>query len=742
MIRCQSKKWRYSCTALASVGALALLAGLLASIPASADEGNSTNPDNTLVKNSTSGDLGSTGVKNQAKNGDFGPSSSDVNAKSTAGKKQTQASESGSDSGSRISSQGDSASATGVCAGVTAVASGQGWCVADQPGVGLVGHVSGKEGLISTNYGDGPTGYMKRIVAISVDQPITLASSDRFALGYMDQLVQVTGLENIGVSELNTLSEAFARDSKLATISGMDNWKTGNVVDMSKVFVDDVSINSLNLSSWNTGKVTTMSCMFLGVHASGAVNLSGWDTRNVADMGDMFAYGQFSGALNLSGWGEYMNPAVNMYQMFVYSTVNGALDLSNWNFSGKNVTQIADGGLQGVSSLTLGSKTYLDSAQLANMPGTWHQVTPLKQYMTKNINDLFDSSKASRTENVTYEKAAAMVSFEYIDADTGRAISPGIIAVQGLPAYKFSKQGVIDANAAENSFTVTPGEGWEFVGCISNPSTDVLDKCSGAELSGRVGSTDRVITVSMKHKAAATDDSGKSTDSAKSTDSSKASTSGKSAASGKATDSHKANGTSKSEASSAKTGTNQQVQTQSGSANDGNNIRFRVFSPMSVSIAAPANGIAAGRHSMRMSSSAANTQEGMATPSDLAVDSHDVKGGSKNEGSNGSNHCAAWVTVGNDSVISDFSADPDIARGRIEPIYSPCSSEKTVAVDSASAINRSMAPLSYLLLLVVVIAAALETTYVIYRRNRNPAVSDFGKANDINVHHRSSPIQR
>lgn len=74
----------------------------------------------------------------------------------------------------------------------------------------------------------------------------------------------------------------------LETIVGLSNLNTSEVVNMSKMFSQCISLKSLDLSDFNTEKVKNMSAMFSNCRQLENVDLSSFNTANVNNMYAMF----------------------------------------------------------------------------------------------------------------------------------------------------------------------------------------------------------------------------------------------------------------------------------------------------------------------------------------------------------------------------------------------------------------------------------------------------------------------
>ena len=104
---------------------------------------------------------------------------------------------------------------------------------------------------------------------------------------------------------------------KLATIEGLENLNTTNVLSMEEMFMYCTSLTSLDLSSFNTSDVENMNGMFYLCSRLESVNLIGFDVNNVEDFRLMF-----SGCNELKtiycdeDWNSYGNvpESANMFQ--------------------------------------------------------------------------------------------------------------------------------------------------------------------------------------------------------------------------------------------------------------------------------------------------------------------------------------------------------------------------------------------------------------------------------------------
>ncbi|WP_155950179.1 leucine-rich repeat protein, partial [Prevotella sp. P6B4] len=114
--------------------------------------------------------------------------------------------------------------------------------------------------------------------------------------------------------------------NNLATITGIENLNTDNVIKMNDMFTSCSSLKSLDLSGFKTENVTDMSGMFSGCSGLTSLDLSGFKTENVTDMSWIF-YG-CSSLTNLDLSGFKTDKVTDMTEMFWGCSGLTKLDLS------------------------------------------------------------------------------------------------------------------------------------------------------------------------------------------------------------------------------------------------------------------------------------------------------------------------------------------------------------------------------------------------------------------------------
>ena len=190
---------------------------------------------------------------------------------------------------------------------------------------------------------------------------LNTSSTTNMSYMFMDYACKVADV-NLDLSGLNTsnvtnMSNMLATVGKISAssvkITGLDNWDTSKVTDMSALFNNlgsyATSITIDSVTNWNTSSVTTMKNMFsVGGNIVGTTycstfsigDISKWNVSNVTDMSHMFS-GFSSGKnvdLDLSSWN--VSKVTNMNQMFTF--LGCYAETINLNVSGWNVSKVTD----------------------------------------------------------------------------------------------------------------------------------------------------------------------------------------------------------------------------------------------------------------------------------------------------------------------------------------------------------------------------------------------------------------
>ena len=102
-----------------------------------------------------------------------------------------------------------------------------------------------------------------------------------------NSLKTINNIENLKTEGVTNMSYMFYQCSSLQSLD-LSSFKTASVTNMTAMFGGCSSLQSLDLSSFNTASVTLMSFMFYKCSSLQSLDLSSFNTASVDDMGNMF----------------------------------------------------------------------------------------------------------------------------------------------------------------------------------------------------------------------------------------------------------------------------------------------------------------------------------------------------------------------------------------------------------------------------------------------------------------------
>lgn len=180
---------------------------------------------------------------------------------------------------------------------------------------------SGTLGVRARNVPNPPNTFPYEIVDSSTVKHIVFDGSVRCppnsgSLFEFDQLVDMTGMENLDTSAVTDMNYMFFSSDKLQSLD-LSFFDTSSVVNMESMFAACASLTSLDLGAFNTSSVTNMDSMFDASYRLESINLSSFNTSLVSNMSRMFAICNNLTSLNLS---SFNTEAVKDMESMFYST--------------------------------------------------------------------------------------------------------------------------------------------------------------------------------------------------------------------------------------------------------------------------------------------------------------------------------------------------------------------------------------------------------------------------------------
>ncbi|NMN01644.1 BspA family leucine-rich repeat surface protein [Bifidobacterium panos] len=199
---------------------------------------------------------------------------------------------------------------------------------------------------------------------VGLDQIDTSNVTDMSAMFYeCSSLESLTLSSNFVTSSVKSMYCMFYNCSKLPSLTLPSNFDTSNVTDMSYMFTGCLKLVSLDASSFKTSNVTNMSYMFAGCSSLSSLTLSSnFDTSNVTDMSYMFGGCSKLVLLDVSSFKT--SKVMNMSYMFGDCSSLSSLTLPS-SFDTSSVTNMSYmfGDCSSLSSLTLPSSFVTSSVE-------------------------------------------------------------------------------------------------------------------------------------------------------------------------------------------------------------------------------------------------------------------------------------------------------------------------------------------------------------------------------------------
>ena len=186
-------------------------------------------------------------------------------------------------------------------------------------------------------------------------------------------------------------SGLFYNFMKLESIENINLLKTSKVTNMNSMFMNDVKLQILDVSSFNTSNVTNMGNMFFNVWELTSLNIKGFDTSKVTNMSSMFQEARLLTKLDVSSFNT--SNVTSMSFMFYNCAKISELDVSKFNTSNVVAMNYMFGAVSSVTSLDLSN---FNTSKVTSMDFMFSAMTSLT-----DLNILsFDTSKVTTMSNM------------------------------------------------------------------------------------------------------------------------------------------------------------------------------------------------------------------------------------------------------------------------------------------------------------------------------------------------------
>ena len=290
--------------------------------------------------------------------------------------------------------------------------------------------------------------------------------------------------------------------NNLTTISGISNWDTSTVTDVSYMFYSagkDATTFALDLSSWDVSSVTNMSFMltFAGYSATtwSIGDLSSWDTSSVTNMSDMFLNNGYSATTwsigDLSSWDtSSVTDMSRMFSVAGYSATTFSLDLSSWDISSvTSMSSMFSNAGYSATTWSIGDLSSWDTSSVTDMSDMFQYVG--SSATTWSIGDLSSWDTSSVTDmsymfaNAGYSATTWSIG-DLSSWDTSSVISmPGMFFTAGRSATTFS----LDLSSWDTSSVTNMSDMFRSAGIQATTWSVTIPKTNNGTASGPIANT-------------------------------------------------------------------------------------------------------------------------------------------------------------------------------------------------------------------------------------------------------------
>ena len=227
-----------------------------------------------------------------------------------------------------------------------------------------------------------------------------------------DNLIDITGLDNLNTSQVTDMSNMFYFCSSLTNLD-LSNFDTSQVTNMNLMFNNCSSLTKLDLSNFNTSKVTDMNSMFYNCSKLSELDVSKFNTGKVTDMLYMFNNCSSLTKLDLSSFDT--SKVTEMRGMFSGCSNLSELDVSNFDTS--QVTDM-DWMFEGCSSLTKLDLNSFNTSQVTTMRAMFYGCSSITQLDLSS----FDTSQVTNMSWMFYN-CSNLTDLNLSSFDTSKVIN-------------------------------------------------------------------------------------------------------------------------------------------------------------------------------------------------------------------------------------------------------------------------------------------------------------------------------
>lgn len=192
-------------------------------------------------------------------------------------------------------------------------------------------------------------------------------------------------------SNVTNMFSMFDGCSSLSSID-VSSFDTSNVTDMSHMF-SSLNVDVLNLDNFNTNKVERFSGMFYYCEKLTQLDLTGFVTKNAIGLNSMFEGCSLLNAINMSNWDT--SSVTNMDHLFRKCTAFETLDLTIFNTESVKIMGLMFDGCTNLSRIEFSTWNTGNVTTMAGMFKDCSSLTDLdvSHFDTKNVTSMYEMFK-------------------------------------------------------------------------------------------------------------------------------------------------------------------------------------------------------------------------------------------------------------------------------------------------------------------------------------------------------------
>lgn len=211
---------------------------------------------------------------------------------------------------------------------------------------------------------DGASDFIERVVFDKSFANCTTITNTSWWFYEFYSLTTITGLENFNTSNVTDMSYMFSGCYSLKSLD-LSSINTSNVTDMSDLFKGCLSLTDLDLSTFNTSNVTSFYEMFIECSSLKSLDVDNFNTENANNFQEMFANCSSLITLDLSGFNTAN--ATNMWGMFAYCSSLTSLNINNFHTVNVEIFQEMFEGCTSLTNLDLSSFNIVNARYMNTM---------------------------------------------------------------------------------------------------------------------------------------------------------------------------------------------------------------------------------------------------------------------------------------------------------------------------------------------------------------------------------------